>query len=71
MKPLPAAPMPVANGKPKAGPDITVSLAETARSLGAAGVGIYPEHRFVHVDVRARPYYWRASAETATAPLAP
>ncbi len=47
------------------------TLAETARSLGAAGVGIYPEHRFVHVDVRERPYYWRASAETATAPLAP
>jgi uncharacterized protein YcbK (DUF882 family) len=47
------------------------TLAETARSLGAAGVGVYPEHRFVHVDVRERPYFWRASAETATAPLAP
>jgi uncharacterized protein YcbK (DUF882 family) len=47
------------------------ALSEMARSLGAAGVGVYPEHRFVHVDVRARPYFWRASAESATAPLAP
>ena len=46
-------------------------LAEMARSLGARGVGVYPESRFVHVDVRERPYFWRASADSATAPLAP
>jgi uncharacterized protein YcbK (DUF882 family) len=36
-------------------------LAQTAHEQGARGVGIYPAHRFVHVDVRAKPYSWRGS----------
>lgn len=35
------------------------ALAERAKALGARGVGIYPRSRFVHVDVRVKPYTWR------------
>jgi uncharacterized protein YcbK (DUF882 family) len=45
-------------------------LAKTARSLGAKGVGIYSVHRFVHVDVREHPHYWREAAP-AREPSAP
>jgi len=36
----------------------TQTLWQTARTLGAAGVGLYTKNRFVHVDVRAQPYFW-------------
>ena len=35
------------------------TLADTARTLGAGGVGTYDRHQFVHVDVRDKPYSWR------------
>jgi uncharacterized protein YcbK (DUF882 family) len=33
-------------------------VAEFARGLGFLGVGIYPTSGFVHIDVRARSYFW-------------
>jgi uncharacterized protein YcbK (DUF882 family) len=33
-------------------------VAQFARELGFAGVGIYPASGFVHVDVRDRSYFW-------------
>jgi hypothetical protein len=34
------------------------SIADFARSWGAGGVGYYPRSGFVHLDVRAKPFYW-------------
>lgn len=34
-------------------------LASAARDEGARGIGVYPVSRFVHVDVRDKPYSWR------------
>jgi len=34
------------------------AVARFARELGYCGVGIYPTSGFVHVDVRARSYFW-------------
>jgi uncharacterized protein YcbK (DUF882 family) len=36
----------------------TSELRDLAKSLGARGVGYYPTVQFVHVDVRAQPYFW-------------
>jgi uncharacterized protein YcbK (DUF882 family) len=36
----------------------TAELRDLARALGARGVGYYPTVQFVHVDVRATPYFW-------------
>ena len=36
----------------------TIELRDLARALGARGVGYYPTVQFVHVDVRATPYFW-------------
>jgi len=36
-----------------------VRLAAWLRLQGFVGVGIYPTSGFVHLDVRARSYYWR------------
>lgn len=36
-----------------------VRLAAWLRPQGFVGVGIYPTSGFVHLDVRARSYYWR------------
>jgi uncharacterized protein YcbK (DUF882 family) len=36
----------------------TAELRDLAKSLGARGVGYYPTVQFVHVDVRAQPYFW-------------
>ena len=36
-----------------------VRLAAWLRPRGFVGVGIYPTSGFVHLDVRARSYYWR------------
>jgi uncharacterized protein YcbK (DUF882 family) len=33
-------------------------LAAVARQEGARGIGMYPKSRFVHVDVREKPYSW-------------
>lgn len=33
-------------------------VAKFARELGFVGVGIYPTSGFVHIDVRARSYFW-------------
>jgi uncharacterized protein YcbK (DUF882 family) len=33
-------------------------VAKLAREMGYMGVGIYPTSGFVHVDVRARSYFW-------------
>ena len=35
------------------------ALAAAARDVGARGIGVYPVSRFVHVDVREKPYSWR------------
>lgn len=35
------------------------TLKDAAKALGARGVGVYTKSRFVHVDVRQKPYYWR------------
>jgi len=41
-------------------PGVTdTSLAGWARQQGFVGVGIYPTSGFVHLDVRARSYFWR------------
>jgi uncharacterized protein YcbK (DUF882 family) len=34
------------------------ALAAVARQEGARGIGMYPKSRFVHVDVRDKPYSW-------------
>lgn len=34
-------------------------LAAAAREEGARGIGVYPVSRFVHVDVREKPFSWR------------
>jgi uncharacterized protein YcbK (DUF882 family) len=34
-------------------------VAEFAKSLGGAGVGLYPRAGYVHVDVRGKSYFWR------------
>jgi uncharacterized protein YcbK (DUF882 family) len=34
------------------------ALAAVARQEGARGIGMYPKSRFVHVDVREKPYSW-------------
>jgi uncharacterized protein YcbK (DUF882 family) len=34
------------------------TLAAVARQEGARGIGMYPKSRFVHVDVRDKPYSW-------------
>lgn len=52
------------------------TLKDAAKALGARGVGVYTKSRFVHVDVRKKPYYWRddkgdeAGAPTASGALA-
>jgi uncharacterized protein YcbK (DUF882 family) len=33
-------------------------VARFAREMGFVGVGVYPASRFVHVDIRARSYFW-------------
>lgn len=33
-------------------------VARFARELGFVGVGVYPASQFVHVDIRARSYFW-------------
>jgi uncharacterized protein YcbK (DUF882 family) len=33
-------------------------LRALSETLGAGGVGLYHAHRFVHVDVRDKPYRW-------------
>jgi len=38
-------------------------LARFARGLGFAGVGEYPNSGFVHVDIRARSYFWVDSSQ--------
>jgi uncharacterized protein YcbK (DUF882 family) len=35
------------------------ALKDAAKGLGARGIGVYTKSRFVHVDVRQKPYYWR------------
>lgn len=51
------------------------TLAKEAQEAGARGVGIYPAHRFVHVDVRSKAYSWRGEerklVERATEPVTP
>ncbi len=47
------------------------NLAAAAHELGARGVGVYPLSRFVHVDVRTQPYYWRDVGTGAVATRAP
>lgn len=43
-------------------PGVSVEvLGAAARAVGAGGVGVYARHRFVHVDVREKPYFWRES----------
>jgi len=46
-------------------------IAEAARELGAGGIGLYPASRFVHVDVREQPYYWRDLGDGPVATRAP
>jgi uncharacterized protein YcbK (DUF882 family) len=43
-----------------AGVDVE-ELSQTAKDLGAGGVGTYYRHQFVHVDVREKRYFWRES----------
>lgn len=45
-----------------AGVDVE-TLAAAAHEEGARGVGIYTQSRFVHVDVREKPYAWRGLNE--------
>ena len=45
-------------------PSVSVEkLAARAKELGARGIGVYDRSRFVHVDVREKPYSWRDSGE--------
>lgn len=46
-------------------------IAQAAYELGAHGIGVYPLSRFVHLDVREQPYYWRDSGEGPVATRAP
>jgi len=46
-------------------------IAQAAHELGARGIGVYPLSRFVHIDVREQPYYWRDNGEGAVATRAP
>lgn len=44
--------------------DVSVEeLAEAAHDEGARGVGVYTQSRFVHVDVREKPFAWRGLDE--------
>jgi uncharacterized protein YcbK (DUF882 family) len=43
------------------------ALQRAAFDLGARGIGLYPVSGFVHVDVRAQPYYWREDGAGAMA----
>ncbi len=53
-------------------PGVSVErLAAAAQQLGAHGVGLYPLSRFVHVDVRSKPYFWRDVGTGAVATRAP
>lgn len=45
-----------------AGVDVE-ALAEAAHEEGARGVGVYTQSRFVHVDVREKPFAWRGLSE--------
>ncbi len=46
-------------------------IAQAAHEVGARGIGVYPSSRFVHVDVRDQPYYWRDSGKGPVATRAP
>jgi uncharacterized protein YcbK (DUF882 family) len=45
-----------------AGVDVD-ALAAAAHEEGARGVGVYTQSRFVHVDVREKPFSWRGLSE--------